>query len=69
MSKYSVIIKVAPNLFLKYNHINSVYLLSNWLDRNYPDWCYMNVFSNKTRLQIANFTKNNKPQKNLKLYE
>lgn len=69
MSKYSVIIKVSEDRFLKYSHIDNLYLLSNWLDRHFNDWKYMNVYSNKTRLKIANFTKNNKPYKNIKINE
>jgi hypothetical protein len=69
MSKYSVIIKVDSDRFLKYSHVNNLYLLSNWLDRHFKDWKYMNVYSNKTRLKIANLTKNNKPYKNIIINE
>jgi hypothetical protein len=69
MSKYSVIVKTASNRYLKYSHVNDVYLLSKWLDRNFNDWTYFNVFSNKTRLQVANFTKYNKPEKNVRIIE
>jgi hypothetical protein len=69
MSKYSVIIKANESKFLKYSHIDNLYLLSNWLDRHYPNWLYMNVYSNKTRAKIKSFTKYSKPYKNIVINE
>ena len=32
-----------------------------FLDKAYPNWTYFNVYDKKTGVQLASFTKNNRP--------
>lgn len=61
--KYKVIVKVCNDKFLKYN-VNNLLLFTKFLDREYPDWRYFNVFrytQDSTGEQIASFTKKDRP--------
>lgn len=65
MKKYKVIAKVQPDKFVKYN-VNNLLLFTSFLDRSFPLWTWFNVYqytSKGTGNQIANFTKNNRPNK------
>ena len=59
---YSVIIKADVHKFLKYKNVTNLLSLTAYLDKNFPTWKYFNVYSSKTRQQIASFTINDKPK-------
>lgn len=66
---YKVICKVDSEKFVKYRTSNLIDF-SNFLDKSYPGWRYFNVYSNIKsseyyEKQIANFTRNNKPQRKI----
>lgn len=58
--KYKVIAKVSNDKFVKY-HVNNLLSFTLFLDDKFKDWRYFNVF-NVNGEQIANYTKNNRPQ-------
>lgn len=58
--RYTCIVKVSQNQFLKYR-LNDLKKFVLFLDTKYPEWRWFNVYSKKTKEQLANFTKNNKP--------
>ena len=63
IKKYKVIAKVSNDKFVKYS-VNNLMLFASFLDKNFPDWRYFNVFSwtkNDTGQRIASFTKNSRP--------
>jgi hypothetical protein len=63
IKKYKVIAKVGNDKFVKYS-VNNLILFASFLDKNWPDWRYFNVFSwtrNDTGQKIASFTKNARP--------
>lgn len=63
--KYKVIAKVGNEKFVKYN-VNNLLLFTNFLDDNFTDWRWFNVYelaSNGKGPQIANFTKSSRPSK------
>lgn len=57
--KYKIIAKVGKDKFVKY-HVNNLLSFTSFLDLNFKDWRFFNVFD-QTGQQIANFTKNNRP--------
>lgn len=59
--KFVTITKVSNDKFVRYN-VNDLLKFTDYLDKNFPDWRWFNVFSKETKLQIANFTKNNRPK-------
>lgn len=63
--KYRVIVKVGnkPNGDADMKKWNCTDLLSlvRFLDKDYPTWTYFNVYSKRTRKQVANFTKYKRP--------
>jgi hypothetical protein len=59
--KFVTITKVSNDKFVRYN-VNDLLKFTDYLDKNFPDWRWFNVFSKETELQIANFTKNNRPK-------
>ena len=58
--RYTCIVKVSQNQFLKYR-LNDLKKFVLFLDTKYPEWRWFNVYSKKTKEQLASFTKNNKP--------
>lgn len=58
--KYTCIVKTGPQKFVKYR-LNDLIKFTTFLDRNWSGWTWFNVFDNRTRLQVDNFTKNQKP--------
>lgn len=61
MSKrYIVIAKVGKDKFIKHRTSNLL-LYTNYLDTNWADWRWFNVFDKETKLQLASFTKNRRP--------
>ncbi len=59
--KFRCIVKVDKDHFVKY-HVNDLLKFTDFLDGNFPSWRFFNVYSKKTSQQLANFTKNKKPQ-------
>ena len=57
---YVCIVKVSDKDFVKY-HVRNLINFCKFLDSKYPEWRWFNVFNSKTREQIANFTKSNRP--------
>lgn len=65
LKKYKVIAKVGNDKFVKYN-VNNLLLFAAFLDRNFKDWRWFNVFEyskDDSGKQLANFTKNSRPRK------
>lgn len=60
--KYIVIAKVGNDKFIKH-HVSNLLLYTNYLDKNWSDWRWFNVFDKKTKEQITSFTKNRRPNK------
>ena len=63
--KYTCIVKIRNNpdssaKCLKYR-LNDLLKFTSFLDRNYPEWKWFNVFSKETKMQIMSFTKNRRP--------
>lgn len=58
--RYVVIAKVGNEKFIKHRTSNLL-LYTNYLNKNWSDWRYFNVFDKETKIQIANFTKNRIP--------
>ena len=63
--KYTCIVKIGNNpdnsaKCLKYR-LNDLLKFTSFLDRKYPEWKWMNVYSKETRKQLMNFTKNRRP--------
>lgn len=62
MSKqYSCIVKVDGERFVKYRTVNNLLKFTVFLDTNFPEWRYYNVYSKESKEQITSFTKNNRP--------
>jgi len=59
--KYKCIVKVEAQKFLKY-HVNNLLSFTRFLDREYPNWVWFNVYDVNTKKQITNYTKFNKPR-------
>jgi hypothetical protein len=65
MKKYKVIVKVGNEQFCKWR-CNNLVSFADFLDRDWKDWRYCNVFDNikdspTYRQQIGSFTKLNRP--------
>lgn len=58
--KYTVIAKVETSKFVKYR-TTDLLSFTKYLDTSFPDWRYFNVYDKKSKEQIANFTKKNRP--------
>lgn len=58
--KMVCIVKVGGEKFVKY-HVNNLLKFTEYLDREYPDWRFINVFDSKSERQVANYTKNKRP--------
>jgi len=58
--RYTCIVKAGREKFVKYR-LNDLVKFTVFLDRNWSDWRWFNVFDNRTRRQLANFTKNERP--------
>lgn len=61
--KRAVIVKIGKNKtdFAKWSYVNNLVKFALYLDKHHPEWCYMNVYDRETRVQIASFTKANRP--------
>jgi len=47
----------------KFYHSNNLISFADFCDTKYPNWCWFNVYDNKTKLtQLAAFTKRNRPK-------
>jgi hypothetical protein len=65
MKKYKVIAKIGSDKFVKYN-VNNLLLFAKFLDKEFQDWRWFNVFAyqkDSQGIQLASFTKNNRPKK------
>ena len=65
MKRYKVIVKVSSEHFCKWR-CNDLISLTNFLDKDWSDWRFFNVFDNikdspTYRQQIGSFTKQNRP--------
>jgi len=58
---YRVIAKVENEKFIKH-HVNNLLSYVNYLDQNFPDWRWFNVYDKKSEKQVANYTNRNRPQ-------
>jgi hypothetical protein len=58
--KMVCIVKADKDKFVKY-HVNNLVKFTAFLDKEYPEWRFYNVFDQSTRLQVASFTKSRRP--------
>lgn len=58
--KYKVIVKTGKQKFVKYN-VNNLKLFTKFLNGNFADWRWFNVYDKKTKAQLNSFTKYNRP--------
>jgi hypothetical protein len=70
MKKYKVIAKVGNDRFVKYN-VNNLVQFASFLDRQFPDWRYFNVYTytkDDSGEQVGNYTKNHRPTSRFVVY-
>jgi len=62
MSRYNIVAKCSSGRrdFRKWR-TSDLLKFTRFLDANYPDWKYFNVYDRRTRVQLSSFTKNSKP--------
>lgn len=60
MKKYTCIAKTSDDKFVKYR-LDNLLKFTQFMDMKWPGWRWFNVFDNRTKTQVANFTKNNRP--------
>jgi hypothetical protein len=58
--KYTLIVKVGGDDFKKWR-ANDLLKFVRFLDKSHCTWRWFNVFCNKSKQQIGNFTKKNPP--------
>lgn len=58
--KFVCIVKVSNDKFVKYR-LNNLIKFTEFLDKNWSGWRWFNVYDNKTKIQLSNFTSNNRP--------
>ena len=58
--KYTVIVKTGNADFKKWK-VNNLLKFVSFLDKQYKDWRWFNVFCNKEKNQLASFTKSYRP--------
>lgn len=63
--KRSVIVKVSTSSFKKWEYVDNLVSFTRFLDRDYPGWKYMNVYSRESREQIASYTQRNRPTRHI----
>lgn len=61
MVQYVCIVKT-PEKHLKY-HVIDLLKFTLFLDKNYPNWKWFNVYDKRTREKLASFTINDRPTK------
>ena len=51
-------------------HCSDLIRFADWLDEEYPDWLWFNVFDNMSegKLQIANYTQRKRPKSKIISY-
>jgi hypothetical protein len=54
-------VKADAERFLKYRTVNNLLKFTAFLDVNFPEWRYYNVYDKTTKEQITSFTKNKRP--------
>jgi len=64
--KYTCIVKIGNNpdrsaKCVKYR-LNDLLKFTSFIDKNFPEWKWFNVYSKKTRAQLMSFTKYKKPK-------
>jgi len=55
--KYTAIIKVGAETFVKYRNIQNIDRFRAFLDDRFPEWRYANLFDKVTREQVGSITK------------
>jgi len=60
VKKYKVIAKVGNENFVKYN-VNNLRKFTEFLDKNFKDWRWFNVYDKKTKQQLTSYTKYRRP--------
>lgn len=55
--KYAVITKITNTRYIKHR-VNDIYKYKLFLNKNYPEWRYCNIYCNHTKYQISRMTKN-----------
>jgi len=58
--KVRIIVKVSNSKFVKYK-VSNLLKFTEFLNHQYPDWRYMNVYDYTSKQQIRSFTKFNPP--------
>lgn len=63
--KRRVWVKVSATETKTWYYVNNLVRFTQFLNKTYPDWRFMNVYDKISDLQIANFTKYNKPKQHI----
>jgi hypothetical protein len=58
--KYVCIAKVGHDKIVKYR-LSDLMSFTKFLDENWSDWRWFNVYDKESREQLASFTRHNKP--------
>lgn len=56
--KFTVIIKSDFKSFIKYRNVTSIKKLVTYLDKNYPQWRWFNIFD-KEKNQVGSYSRKN----------
>lgn len=62
MKKYSCIVKVGNDKFVKYR-LSDLLKFVEFLDREWSDWRWFNVYDKESKTQLANYTRANRPSR------
>ena len=68
-SYYTIIVKLGykngvlqgRNGFAKFRNVNNLLRFTKFMDNDYPDWRYFNVYDKKSKEELKRFTKNVRP--------
>ena len=58
---YSVVVKSSEGNFLRWRFVHRLRPFFAFLDRQHSGWRYANVYDRRTGVQLASFTRKNRP--------
>lgn len=59
--RYTAIVKVAGDRFVKYRNVRNLARFTAFLDTSFKGWRYFNLFNPDTKEQVGNYTNRNRP--------
>lgn len=60
MKRYNCIVKVGKDKFIKYR-LNDLLKFVEFLDKEWTEWRWFNVYDKSNKTQIASFTRTRRP--------